>query len=145
MVVISAREILKGDRQIEKELSEAKLRRFMARASLLRGQVTPPEFSALKEEVQRMEQILSLHHTTISDHEKRIVFLEAQSKKIEYVNNLRVISDNNVKLVRGLLNLPEITARRTDENVLAEMKGMLEEYSDEETDSVELLRSMRGE
>jgi len=134
----------KEDREIEKELSDAKLRRLMAKPSLLRAQVTAMEFRILRHEVERISQVLNVHETAISDLADRITFLETQSRKTELTVDLKAISEQNVRALRTMFNLPETTGR-TEGNILAEMKGMLEDYSREDMDSVELLHSIRGE
>jgi hypothetical protein len=147
-MVIMARPF-KEDKEIEREfekqrrISGAMRRRYLARPILARSLITRREFEMLREEVERACQIIDEHGAIIVDHEDRIAFLEARLRKIRE-SDIKAVSDKNVRLLREMFNLPEIKGEVKD-NVLAEMQGMLKEYSEEGIDSVELLRSIRDE
>jgi len=135
----------KSDKQIESELleyrdssiTEAVFRRFLARPSFAQRYVNYFEFELLRDEVERLCRI-------IANHEGRIRFIEAHERSKRVSDNLKLTSQNNVKLLREMFELPEL-GEEVGENVLAEMRGMLEEYSEEGTDSVDLLHSLRGD
>jgi hypothetical protein len=152
--------LYKTDREIEAEqraiafgmfydeclpINPAHLRRYAVRPSFLRGLVTRTEFEAVRrafEEWRReVDSDLTLYEGTLNELEKRILAIETNLKKR---SSLAAQSERNVVALREMFGLPKLT-EIPKENVLEEMRGMLKEYSEEGVDSVELLRSVRGE
>jgi len=132
----------KEDREIEKELNG--FQRFMGKPKLIRRWISRAEFEVLREEVVRLRRIVDEHETIINDIDERNAFIVAQIRKMELTPNLKAISDKNIKFLREKFGLPPIS-EKIKEGVLAEMKGILKEFSEEEIDSVELLHFIRGE
>ena len=139
----------KEDKEIEKEyfatdLSQAMFQRLIAKPSLVRGYVTPLAFKILCEEVNSVYHILRAHETVLSALQERIQALESQSRKSEVPTKIESANIENIKHLRELFELPEITGE-VNEDILTDMKGMLRGKSKEKIDSLELLRQIRGE
>ena len=143
--------VYKTDVEIEQELGEREqpveqgtltesyFRRYLAKPALLRSLVTRTELEAL---TRAWETHLILFEDTLSQHEARIASLENRLSKPQ--SNHKAASDRNARELRALFGLPDLDGP-SDENVLAEMRGMLKEYSEDNVDSVELIHSIRGD
>jgi len=152
-MVIVKRPYYKEDREIEDEefqaqalaggLSEAMFQRLMAKPTLLRGYVTHRDFEILYEAVRSVRQTVRMHKTVLATLQERIGILEARNRE-QSVSLGKATSVQSVNLLRKTFGLPEIT-EEIDEDVLANMKGMLKGKSREKIDSVELLHQIRGE
>jgi hypothetical protein len=122
------------------EVTQADFRRFLVRPPLLRNLVTRQEFEMCRKlcdlNIVFLQETLGRHEVRISSLEGHIV----EEKRA----SLRAISDRNVEELRKLFGLSKLTSV-PEENVINEIRGMLEEYSDKESDSVDLVHSVRGE
>jgi hypothetical protein len=120
------------------ELSEELLRELKTRTRFGAPYITRSELEALLREIERISAILPAL-------ERMAILIEQKPRSEELPKQLKTVSDENVRMLRETFGLPELTEEDSGEGILTEMRGMLEEYSDEELDSVELLRSTRGE
>lgn len=149
-MVLVKRPYFKEDREIEAEydahkLSRAMTQRFLARPSLVRTHVTPSQFENLCMEVKRIKNTLRVHENMLSDLEGQIQTIqESQGNDEEVTTRIEAVSIENTKHLRSLFKLPTIVGD-INEDVLANMKGMLKGKGREKIDSIELLHMIRGE
>jgi hypothetical protein len=149
-MVVMKRPYFKEDREIEAELdrrqfNQAMFQRFIAKPSLVRTHTTPLQFENLRIEINKITNRLRVHETILSDLQDQIrAVRKSRNFEEEATARIEATSIENTKYLRALFKLPAIV-ENIDEDVLANMKGMLKVKSKEKIDSVELLHMIRGE
>ena len=148
-MVLVKRPYYKEDREIEaefgtRELSRAMVQRLIAKPSLVRGHVTPLQFGTLCAKVSRITDTLRIHESILSDLQEQIQNIQqSQDRDREVAAKIDAASIENTKHLRALFELPDIVGE-VNEDVLANMKGMLKGKVKGKIDSLELLRMIRG-
>ncbi len=141
----------KDDRELEIEDQEPLVYEERPRHRLRESANRRPYQEEMIEPERIVKEILKIQDTVdtlaimLTEQKERIKFLENELRQIESENNIDKASRENAKKLAQIFKLSEPTEEDAKRDVLKEMDGMLSEYSEEEVDSVELVRSVRDE
>jgi hypothetical protein len=97
---------------------------------------------ALERKIDSLTQFAKAQEALICNLQAKCNFLENCLKK-DKPTSVKEASDNNVALLRTFFDLKPASVTAGVEP-LEELKGLLKEFSDKKTDSVTLVRQVRG-
>jgi hypothetical protein len=97
---------------------------------------------ALERKIDSLTQFARAQEALICNLQAKCSFLENCLKKDKPMS-VKETSDNNVALLRTFFDLKPVSVKEGVEP-LEEMKGLLKEFSDKKTDSVSIVRQVRG-
>lgn len=140
----------KTDREIEEEIISANLQQAAALRQRRHGKRTVP-YHVPYEEDEALKKVLGYVRFLDMRNQERFNRLERHIIRLEECvakngKDAKRIDKSFAQLnqLRKLFGLPELK-EKVKGNIFSEMVGLLNEYSEEGSDSVELLHSVRGE
>jgi hypothetical protein len=98
---------------------------------------------SLERKIDNLAKFAQMQEMLVNNLQAKCNFLEDRLKKDKCVS-AKEASDNNVALLRTFFDLKAPSSVKTGVETIEEMKGLLQEFSDEKTDSVLLVRQVRG-
>lgn len=106
------------------------------------------EKSDLETRLERLESTVKIHTQRIRELTSKNLELSQRIDRLQKANLDHMTLDNSeddVEFLNKLFELPDSNSNEATGDALSEMKGMLNEYAEEGTDSLRMIRSLRDE
>ncbi|MCL2641994.1 MAG: hypothetical protein FWD52_00540 [Candidatus Bathyarchaeota archaeon] len=97
----------------------------------------------LEQKVDNLNHVAQMQKMLIHGLQTKCTFLEDCLKKDKTLA-FKEDSDNNITLLRAFFDLKQTSPIPADSEPLEGLKGLIKDFSDKKTDSVDLIRQVRG-